>query len=54
MCDKQVLNIIQYNTIQLYCQMTDAQEMCYGTKHIHRHTHTSKKTNKTITVKTLN
>ena len=27
--------------IQLYCQVTDAQGMCYGTKHTHTHTHTS-------------
>ena len=25
------------NTIQLYCQVTNAQGMCYGTKHTHTH-----------------
>ena len=34
-------NTIQYNTIQRYCQVTNAQRMCNGTKHTHTHTHTS-------------
>ena len=32
-------NTIQYNTVHLYCQVTNAQGMCYGTKHTHTHTH---------------
>ena len=28
-------------TIELYCQMTNAHGMCYGTKHTHTRTHTS-------------
>ena len=32
---------VQYNTTQLYRQVTNAQGMCYGTKHTHTHTHTS-------------
>ena len=31
---------IQYNTIQLYCQVTNAQRLCDGTKHTHTRTHT--------------
>ena len=31
------INTKQYNTIQLYCQVTTAQGMCYGTKHTHTH-----------------
>ena len=34
-------NTIQYNTIQLYCQVINAQEMFNGTKHTHTNTHTS-------------
>ena len=42
------------NVIQLYCKVTNAQGMCYGTKHTHTHTHTSlhqppKKPKKTTT-----
>ena len=34
---------IQCNRIQLYCQVTKARGMCYGTEHTHTHTHTSRK-----------
>ena len=45
-----------YNTIQLYCQVTNTQGMCYGTKHTHTHTHIShqKQTNKNKTTTTVN
>ena len=37
---------LQYNTIQLYCQVTNAHGMCYGTKHTRTRTHTSHIKNK--------
>ena len=34
-------NTVQYNTIQLYCQVTNAHGICYGTKHSYKHIHIS-------------
>ena len=33
--------IIQYNTMQLYCQVTNAPGICHGVERTHPHTHTS-------------
>ena len=48
-----VMKTHKADTIQLYCQVTNAQGMCYGTEHNHTHTHTSHIKKKTLTVKTL-
>ena len=39
-CAKTLL-CLQYNTIQLYCQVTNAHGMCHGTKHTNTRNHTN-------------